>query len=387
MSLKYVPPTTLCCLHTSFATCSQQGKPTLYGGNTTATVFAGQIYVEKLTARNPSRNYPLIFIPGAGQTGTVDQCPITTIALDRETNLCPKNFLNTPDGRKGWASYFLTKGYTVYLIDPPQRGRSPYVPGSAGVIGVVPVRSAEQQFTAPEKFPNISTAYAQASLHTQWPGTGLQGDPVFDRFYATQVQLQLDPNISDRLMKNALDAVIDRVGASVLIAHSQAGPYAWVAGDSRPALVKGIVAIEPEGPPFVQLPGRPGQARVNGVTRLPLHYDPPVVNVTRDLKTVQFPPPAGKEGLYVPCTLQASPPRKLVNLATVPVALVTGEASYHAPYDYCFIEYFKQTGVKATWLDLGRLGVKGNGHFSFLEKNNLDVADLVLGWIRANVRG
>ncbi|KAL8655305.1 MAG: hypothetical protein Q9210_000973 [Variospora velana] len=288
------------------------------------------------------------------------------------------NLLNTPDGRQGWASYILTKGFTVYLIDPPQRGRT---------VASTPVTYVEQISTALEKFPNIPIPYAQASLYTQSPGTGLRGDPIFDQIYATQVPLQLDPNISDRLVKKALNALIDQVGACVLIARSQAGTYAWVAGESTPELVKGIVAIEPEGPPFVQLLGRWGQARMDGVTRLPLRYDPPVANITRDLKTVQLPPLLDKEGLYFPCTLQASPARKLVNLAKVPVALVTGEASYHAPYDYCFIEYFKQTGVEATWLDMGRLGVRGNGHFSILEKNNLVVAGLVLDWTREHVRG
>lgn len=133
------------------------------------------------------------------------------------------------------------------------------------------------------------------------------------------------------------------------------------------------------------MPGGRGKARVDGVTRLPLLYDPPVVNITRDLKTVEVPPPAGKENLYVTCTLQADPPRKLVNLAKVPVAIVTGEGSYHAPYEYCTIKYFKQTGVPVTWLDLGRLSIHGNGHFAFLEKNSLDVADLVLRWIEVFV--
>ncbi|KAL9632279.1 MAG: hypothetical protein Q9204_003858 [Flavoplaca sp. TL-2023a] len=333
--------------------------------NGTATVFVGQMYVEKLQPPRPSRRLPLIFIPGAGQTST--------------------NFLNTPDGRQGWASYFLHKGFTVYLVDPPQRGRSPYDQGfEGGKVGSVSVNTVEQFFTAPEYFTNTSPSYPQASLHTQWPGTGLRGDPIFDQFYASQVQLQYDPEISDRLVKPALNALIDKVGLCVLFVHSQSGPYGWVAGDSRPKLVKGIVAIEPEGPPFVQVPGVGGKARIDGVTRLPLLYDPPVVNITRDLKTVQLPPPPGKEKLYIPCTVQASPPRKLVNLARVPVALVTGEASYHAPYDWCTIEYFKQTGVKATWLDLGRLGVKGNGHFVFLEKNSLESAKLVLDWILTN---
>ena len=273
----------------------------------------------------------------------------------------------------------------MYLVDPPQRGRSPYDQGfEGGRVGSVSVTTVEQFFTAPEYFTNTSTSYPQASLHTQWPGTGLRGDPIFDQFYASQVQLQYDPEISDRLVKPALNALIDKVGLCVLFVHSQSGPYGWVAGDSRPKLVKGIVAIEPEGPPFVQVPGIGGKARIDGVTRLPLLYDPPVVNISRDLQTVQLPPPPGKEILYIPCTVQAAPPRKLVNLARVPVALVTGEASYHAPYDWCTIEYFKQTGVKATWLDLGRLGVKGDGHFVFLEKNNLASAKLVLDWILTN---
>ena len=29
------------------------------------------------------------------------------------------NFLNTPDGRAGWADYFLSKGYEVRDLDEP----------------------------------------------------------------------------------------------------------------------------------------------------------------------------------------------------------------------------------------------------------------------------
>ena len=148
--------------------------------------------------------------------------------------------------------------------------------------------------------------------------------------------------------------------------------------------MKGIIAIEPEGPPFVNETGPTGPPRVDGVTRLPLLYDPPVSDV-KELETVRVPPLKGKD--YTACTLLKEPARKLVNLAKVPVVLVTGEASYHAPYDYCTIAYFKQTGVPITWLDLGSLGLKGNGHFAFLEKNSADVANLVLKWLQKNVDG
>ena len=60
----------------------------------------------------------------------------------------------------------------------------------------------------------------------------------------------------------------------------------------------------------------------------------------------------------------------------------TGEASPHITYDQCVVNYLRQAGVKVDWIKLGEVGVHGNGHFSFLEKNNLDVAEVVEDWIQ-----
>ncbi|KAL6716073.1 hypothetical protein ACLMJK_007035 [Lecanora helva] len=320
-------------------------------------ISTGQIYVEKLVPKTTTEKYPLIFIPGAGQTST--------------------NFLNTPDDRSGWASYFLNKGYTVYLTDPTQRGRSPALSvASSGGFEVAPVSYIQKYFTTSEKF--APTEWPQAKLHTQFPGTGLVGDPSFDAFYRSQVQLQTSALISERLNRDAELALLDKIGPAILVTHSQSGPYGWVAGDARPNTVKGIIAIEPEGPPFVNETGPTGPARVDGITRLPLVYDPPVVDIEKDLTTKVFPPP--REGL-ASCTLP-NPRRKLVNLSKVPVVLVTGEASFHAPYDYCTVEFLKQTGVNVDWLNLVEKGLKGNGHFPFLEKNSDQVAGLVEGWLK-----
>ena len=275
----------------------------------------------------------------------------------------------------------LNAGHTVYLIDPPQRGRSPTAPSSLGGLNAFPLASVESIFTAPEKFPNASTAYPQARLHTQWPGSGLRGDSIFDGFFASQVQLQQDPDISDALVRDALNALIDKVGKVILITHSQAGPYGWVAGDARPDHVKAIIAIEPEGPPFVQLPILGGKARTNGLTRLPLQYDPPVEKDS-DLETEVIQPSEDFKDLRNNCTVLKTP-RKLANLSKVFVALVTGEASYHARYEWCTYELLKQTGVQVDWLDLGLIGQKGNGHFSFLEKNSDDIASLVSESLKA----
>ena len=61
--------------------------------------------------------------------------------------------------------------------------------------------------------------------------------------------------------------------------------------------------------------------------------------------------------------------------------MVTGEASFHAPFEHCTIKYLEQAGLHPTWLDLAKEGVHGNGHMMMLEKNNLQIADLIVKWL------
>jgi len=58
-----------------------------------SSIAAGQIYVERLTPEHVTQLAPIVIIPGHAMTGT--------------------NFLNTPDGRLGWADYFLSEGFEV----------------------------------------------------------------------------------------------------------------------------------------------------------------------------------------------------------------------------------------------------------------------------------
>jgi hypothetical protein len=72
----------------------------------------------------------------------------------------------------------------------------------------------------------------------------------------------------------------------------------------------------------------------------------------------------------LPCVMQREPARKLVNFSRVPVLIETGEASYHAMYDYCFVLFLRRAGVGVEHLELGSVGVKGNAHLQFLEGNS-----------------
>lgn len=325
-----------------------------YVGDPGKKVMHGQIYVEVLIPRQPRHRFPLVLIHGAAQTAT--------------------NWMGTPDGRPGWADFFVGQGYTVYMIDQPARGRSPWQPDIDSKLTSFPAERIEQLFTAPETLGS----WPQAKKHTQWPSGGRIGDPVFDAFYATQVPYLADSAETQRLNQNAGAALLDRIGPAIVLTHSQSGPFGWLIADVRPSLVKAIVAVEPAGPPFADTVLREAPARAWGLADIPLTYDPPVSDPTA-LKGEQQEAPDAAD--LARCIEQRSPARRLPNLATIPVLVVTTEASYHSVYDHCTVKYLAQAGVNATGLRLADHGLHGNGHMVMIEKNNLEVAALLAEWM------
>jgi pimeloyl-ACP methyl ester carboxylesterase len=325
-------------------------------------VMAGQIYAEYQVPANKTHPYPIVMVHGAIQTGT--------------------NFTGTPDGREGWAQYFLRQGYSVYVVDQPGRARASYQPDLQGPQATPDLTATQQRFTAPEKF----NLWPQAKTHTQWPGTGLKGDPVFDQFFASQVPFVQTPITAQTLSRDGLIALLEKIGPAIVMTHSQSGAYGWPVADARPDLVKAVIAVEPSGPPVrdVTYTGAPAYFEEGPVTRpwglgaLPLNYAPAAATPA-DLSFEQQGTPDGPD--LVRCWLQKAPARQLPNLAKVPVVIVHGEASFHAPFEHCTVRYLQQAGVKADWIDLGKEGIHGNGHMMMLEKNSDAVAARIESWI------
>src|SRR5919197_3145706 len=148
-----------------------------YTGEEGKSIMRGQVYVEVVAPKNVRHPYPLVLIHGNAQT--------------------PTNWMGTPDGRKGWADFFVEQGYIVYMIDQPMRGRSAWHPGD----GATRMFTAEQeafQFTANA----LKGTWPQAKKHTQWPGDGpgkgQKGDPIFDAFYATQVETVISKELTQQ---------------------------------------------------------------------------------------------------------------------------------------------------------------------------------------------
>jgi pimeloyl-ACP methyl ester carboxylesterase len=325
--------------------------------------MSGQMYVEYQIPQARAHERPIVMMAGGSQSGV--------------------NYQGTPDGRDGWAQFFLSRGYAVYVTDQPARGRSPYHADAAGPMRRTDAARIERQFTASER----AALFPQARLHTQWPGDGVRGDPIFDQFMAQETP-SLDSYLRQQeLNRDAGVDLLDRIGPAILLTHSQAGAFGWLIADARPHLVSAIVAVEPNGPPVRDMipTGRGDQpfedgpmTRPYGLTAAPLAYDPPLV-APDDLRFVKI--TSDDPARLAACWAQAEPARKLANLGAVPVLLLQGEASYHAPYDYGSARYLRQAGVDVEYIRLADLGLRGNGHMMMLEKNNLEIADVIDAWL------
>ncbi|MCJ2011732.1 alpha/beta hydrolase [Methylobacterium sp. J-076] len=334
------------------------------------TLMVGQMFVQVRTPAKVTQPYPVVMIHGLAQTGV--------------------NFLATPDGRSGWAQRFVEWGYQVYVVDQVGRGRSGTNPEVYGPYDRLGTRDLERVFTAPE----VYDLYPQAKLHTQWTGgPGVQGNPSFDQYYASQVPFLANSQQTEELVDTALGALLDRTGPVILLTHGQGALFGWALSDARPDLVKAHVAVEPGGPPFFDVKFRggkdfweksgDGRARAYGITRMPLTFEPPV-KMPEDLAVAQQAKPSA-EG-QIRCWMQADPARRLPNLARVPTVIVTAEASFHATYDGCTAAFLTQAGAKPDVLRLADQKVQGNGHMVMVEKNSDLVADTVMGWLSARMR-
>lgn len=270
------------------------------------------------------------------------------------------------------------QGFEVYVVEQTSRGRSAWRPGAGPGLTSNSAELIQQRFTAPQDYK----LWPQAVNHTQWPGTGRMGDPVFDAFYSSNVQLSNNDTYSQATVQAAGAALLDRIGRPVIIiGHSQAGPMAILVADARPKLTEAIILLEPGGPPFRGAVFNNASARRWGLTEVPLVYSPPVTDPVIDL--VKEVVPASSD-ILDGCVLQATSPapRHLSNLAPKPILVVTAEASYHAVYDYCTVAYLRQAGCTRTdHLELGNAGVHGNGHMFFMEKNSREIWDLILEWV------
>ena len=235
-------------------------------------------------------------------------------------------WLDTPDGRPGWMQRLVEAGYATVVVDRPGHGRSP--------------------------------------LHTDI--VGLMGPPfsddaeAMDEFIAGYGPLPADLALSEEMDADRLARLLDRIGPAILLTHSASGPCGWLTADRRPGLVTAIVSVEPMGPPFADIPDI-GTLRW-GLTATPLSFDPPRTTP----EAVHDADPASL---------------RLPNLAGLPIAVVTGDASAFAAARAPIVAALRAGGAAVEQLHLPDHGVTGNGHGLIYEKNSDAALTPVLRWL------
>jgi hypothetical protein len=99
-----------------------------------------------------------------------------------------------------------------------------------------------------------------------------------------------------------------------------------------------------------------------GLAACPLTYDPPVSD---------------------PAELRSPDSQhRLVNLQGVPIAIVTGEASFMGLGDADTVAFLQRTGCDVEHVRLADHGVHGNGHLMMMERNNREALQPILDWLQ-----
>ena len=277
-----------------------------------------------------AKPYPLVLIHGGAMQGT--------------------EWLDTPDGRPGWAQRFVEAGYAVFIVDRPTQGRSPFSPEIMGKIGPAFAYEEGEEVFFPKK---------TLDEHTQWlfPADDTE---AFDSFIAAFGPLPEDIKVWQKLDQDRLAKLLDMIGPVVLVTHSASGSDGWLVADRRPDLVAAIITIEPMGPPFGKTPNI--GALDWGLTAIPVNYAPP-------RETPEEVRAADPATLCIPA------------LRGMPVAVVSGEVSPQSKYAPEMVEFLKHAGAAVDALHLPDLGIHGNGHGLIYEKNSDQTIQPVLEWL------
>ncbi|HUA48837.1 MAG TPA: hypothetical protein VMA77_26625 [Solirubrobacteraceae bacterium] len=307
-------------------------------------VLRGPMYVEwEAPAGSGPSGPPWVLVHGGGGQGT--------------------DYLTTPDGRLGWSRLLVKQGHTVYVVDRPGHGRSPFHPDVLGPMGPqVGAEALRPIFVPPPDGPDSNP---WAALHTQWPGGRAPGDPIYDQWLAPSGPMLASWADMHALEQARLAELLEMVGPAILVTHSAAGPGTFLGADARPERVAALIAIEVLGPPFAKRPEM-GLDLAWGLASAPLTYDPPPTD---------------------PSELRDGPARRLPNLSRFPIAVVTGEASMFRFFDADLVAFLVQAGCDVELVQLADHGVHGNAHGIMIERNNVETLGVLTGWVERRLGG
>lgn len=291
------------------------------------TVTVNQMYVDYMLPPDGRRKTPVVMVHGAGLSGSC--------------------YDTTPDGRMGWYEYFVRNAHPVYVVDQIGRGRSGF---NQAIFNNV--RAGRED---PSKLPRITR---MGDLHASWinfrfgPEKGVSyPDSQFPVEAAAHLSQMGIPDLDAALPSpnpnaGALAQLAEKAGGAILLGHSQSGHYPIQSALLRPDAVSGMILIEP--------------------------------------------------GTCLQDTLTSA---QIETLAGIPLLVVYGDhlsASTELPgnvpgwqqrFDGCkaLIGRIRQAGGRADMLYPPERGIHGNSHMIMQDRNNLQIAGLIMEWIATNI--
>lgn len=144
----------------------------------------------------------------------------------------------TPDGREGWAIWFVRQGHPVFVVDHAGRGRSGFDP---------------TRINAGTDLPNVFLGTYQRQwvngrigpvYPTPFPGV-LFPVEAFDRFMESHVpNTETTLELGRETTPACLAALLDEIGPAILIVHSQGGLHGIETVRRRHGLVLALVSVE-----------------------------------------------------------------------------------------------------------------------------------------------
>ncbi|QHV96471.1 alpha/beta hydrolase [Spirosoma endbachense] len=276
-----------------------------------------------------ARKYPLVFLHGAAES--------------------KKTWESTPDGREGFQTTVLRRGYAVYLLDQPRRGEA----GKSTVAATITPTPDEQFWFTQFRIGNYPDYFAGS----QFP----KDTASLEQFFR-----QMTPNTGNfdaNVVSNACSQLFDRIGAGILITHSQGGGPGWFTAIKNDK-VKAVIAYEPFSSfvfPTGELP-RPIQS----------------ASLFGELKGVEIPVEDFKKLTRIPIIVYYGD-----NIAREPTKVWNSD-HWRAGLEMANIwaATVNKHGGNAKVVHLPEIGVFGTTHFPFSDLNNLQIADLMADFLK-----
>lgn len=242
------------------------------------------------------------------------------------------SYESTPDGREGWLDYFIKKGWSVFNTDGVDRGRSSWAP--------YPIINHEPPFFSPkyeafERFRigkkisqgrnNIEEILKTAHEGTQFPVEAYNN-------FSKQIVPRWSESFNASI--NAYGELLKKVNPSVIIAHSQGGQFALHLAEHFPSKLKAIILIEP--------------TQCGVIDRVDNIKDIPILVIYGD-----FIKEDDRWGKIIEKT-------------------------------YPYFNKFKELGGSLEILNLPEMSIYGNSHMMMMDKNNIQIANIIDNWMKKN---